>query len=35
MMYAVASLYCMLQGIIRGRRHGYVVHVSDTECRVE
>ena len=25
-------LYCMLQGITRGRTHGYVLHVSDAEC---
>ena len=25
-------LYCMFQSIIRGRTHGYVVHVSDAEC---
>ena len=34
-VYVVASLYCMFQGITRGRRHRYVVHVSDAECRVE
>ena len=28
-------LYCMFQGITRGRTHEYVVHVSDAECRVE
>ena len=28
-------LYCMFQGISRGRTHGYVVHVSDAACRVE
>ena len=27
-------LYCMFQGIICERTHGYVVHVSDAECRV-
>ena len=28
-------LYGMFQGITRGRIHGYVVHVSDAECRVD
>ena len=28
-------LYCMFQGITRGRTHGYVVHVSDAACRVD
>ena len=28
-------LYCMFQGITRGRTHGYVVNVSDAECRVD
>ena len=27
-------LYCMFQGILCGRTHGCVVHVSDAECRV-
>ena len=28
-------LYCIFRGITRGRTHGYIVHVSDAECRVE